>query len=109
MPALASSTSTRRSISASTESSLGVTRSFFQVGRHGLEPEHCPLVERAGEQPQLDLVERVERPAPMFDYPAAALDRILDPLQRDECIDAAKRPQRHRRTLRLLARWLRQA
>jgi hypothetical protein len=45
----------------------------------------------------------------MFDYPAAALDRVLNPLQRDECIDAAKRPQCHRRTLRLLTRRFRQA
>ena len=47
------------------------------------------------QQPQLDLVERIERPAPVLDHPAAALDRILDFLKRDERIDAAECPQRN--------------
>ena len=93
MPALASSTSTRRSISASTEFEPRVSRTFLKVGGHSLEPEHGPLVERTGQQPQLDLVERIKRPAPVLDHPAAALDGILNSLQRDERIDAAERAQ----------------
>ena len=59
------------------------------------------LVERAGKQTDLEFVERVERPAAVLDRAAAAFDRILDALQRDQRVDAAEGAQGDRRALRL--------
>jgi hypothetical protein len=57
---------------------LFVAGTVLEVGGDGLKPQQCRgLVE-------LELVERVEGAAAMFDRPAAALEGILDPLQRNE-------------------------
>ena len=101
MPALASSTATRRSISASTLVEPLVARAVLEVGGHGFEPQQRALVERTGQQPELELVERIERPAAVLDRAAAPFDRILDSLQRDQRVDAAQRAQRDRGALRL--------
>ena len=46
-------------------------------------------VKRASEQPDLELVERIERDPAALDRALAALERVLDPLQGDQGVDAA--------------------
>src|ERR1051326_8898272 len=77
-----------------------VAGAFLEVGGDRLEPQHCGLVEGAAQKPELDLVEGIECAAAVFHHTAAALDRILDALQRDQRIDAADGAQRQRRAWR---------
>ena len=60
-------------------------------------------------QPELELVERIERAAAMLDRAAAAFDRVLDALQRDQRVDSAQGAQRDGRALALAGRPLPQS
>ena len=102
-PALASSTATRRSISARTWSSRSSPEPSWRSAGHRFEPQHRGLIERAGEQPELELVERIERPAAVFDRAAPAFHRVFDALQRNQRVDSAQGAQSHGRALRLRA------
>ena len=100
MPALASSTATRSSISASTESSFSWPEPSLKSVARRFQPQQRALIQSPGQEAKLELVEGVERAAAMLDRAPAPFRRLLDALQRNERIDAAQRPQRHRRALR---------
>ena len=63
----------------------------FQVGGGIAQPVHGGGVEIAREQPDLEVVEHVERAAATRHRALAPLDRILNALQRQQRIDAGGR------------------
>ena len=90
MPALASSTATRRSISRENLVNPIVSRPVVKVGGHGFKPQHRGLIEGPGKQPKLELVKSVERPPAVLDGAAPAFDRVFDTLKRDQRVDSAE-------------------
>ena len=80
----------------------GIAGGGFQVRGSIPEPQHGGLVEIAGQQFQLEIVEYVKRALAAREGALAPLGRVfLDALQRDQRIDAAKGAQRNGRVLRL--------
>ena len=80
---------------------LVVSRGVVEVGGDRFQPQHHGLVERAREQSELNLVQRIERPAAVFDRAAPAFHRVFDALQRNQRVDSTQGAQRHGRALRL--------
>ena len=93
MPAFASSTATRSSISRKHLIELFVAGAVLKVGGDGFQTQQRRGFERSGQKAELELVECIERPAAVFDRAAAPLHRILDALQGDQGVDAADGPQ----------------
>ena len=101
IPALASSTATRRSISPRSLIQAVVAGTLLKVGGDRLKPQQDGLIDGARQQAELEFVECVERPRALFDCTAAALDRILDALQSDQRVDSSERTQGNGGSLRL--------
>src|ERR1700688_4683168 len=78
-----------------------VAGAVLEIGGDGFQPQQRALVQRPRQQTELEFVEGVERAAAMLDRAPAPFRRLLYTLQRNEGVDAAERPQRHRRALRL--------
>src|SRR4029077_3466219 len=68
---------------------LFVAGAVLEIGGQGFQPQQRALVDGPGQQPELELVEGIERAAAMLDRTAAPLRRLLNALQRDERVDAA--------------------
>src|SRR5690242_9720030 len=74
----------------------GITGGGFQVGGGVAQPQHGGLIEIAGEQLELELVEHVERALAACEGTPAPLGRVLlDALQRDQCVDIGGGLRRH--------------
>src|SRR5580693_2288665 len=80
---------------------LFIAGTVLEIGGDGLQPQQRTLIQRPRQQAELELVERVQRAAAVLDRAPAPFRRLLYTLQRNERVDAAERPQRHRRALRL--------
>src|SRR5580692_12138059 len=80
---------------------LFVAGAVLEIGGKGFQPQQRALIQGPRQETELELVEGVERAAAVLDRPPAPFRRLLDTLQRNERVDAAERPQRHRRALRL--------
>src|SRR5262245_61107610 len=70
-----------------------IARPVLEAGGGVFQPAERRGIERARQQADLELVERVERGAAARQRAAAALGRVLDSLQRDQRVDAADRAQ----------------
>ena len=101
IPALASSTATRRSISPRSLIQAVVAGTLLKVGGDRLKPQQYGLVDATGQQAELEFIECIERPRALFDCTAPALNRILDALQGDQRVDSAERTQGNGGSLRL--------
>ena len=89
-PALASSTSTRSSISDSTASRPGSPEDDFRAAAASRSRFTVEVSKLPDKQPDLEIVEHVERAAAARDRALAPLDRILvDALQREQRVDVA--------------------
>lgn len=75
---------------------LLVAGTVLEVPRDCLEPQQRALIEAAGQQPELELIKRIKRPAAIFHSAAAPFGRLFDALKGDQRVDAAKRAQRNR-------------
>ena len=65
----------------------GVTGRFGQALRYDPQAREDRLIQASVEQAELELVEHVERVAPLRDGALLSLGRIFNPLQRDQSID----------------------
>ena len=72
----------------------GVARAVLEMGGHRLELLQRRRGQVAAQQPDLELVERVERHPPPLDRVAPPFGGVLDSLQCNKSVDAADRPQR---------------
>src|SRR5258705_10847075 len=59
----------------------GIPRAVLEMSGHRLELLEGPLGQVTADQPDLELVESLERQPPPLDRMAAALSRVLDTLQ----------------------------
>ncbi len=72
----------------------GVPRAVLEMGGHRLELLERSRGQVAAQQPDLELVERVERQPPPLDRMAPPFGGVLDTLQCNKSVDAADRAQR---------------
>ena len=100
-PALASSTATRRSISPRTWSSFSSSEPSLRSAATDFSRNSIAWSREPPSRPSLSLSSASSARLPCLDRAAAPLDRILDPLQGDQGIDAAERAQHDRRAGRL--------
>jgi hypothetical protein len=77
----------------------GVARAVLEVGSDRFKPQKRRLIERAGQESKLKLIEGIKRTGAVFDGAAAPFQWILYTLQCNQGVDAAERSQRYRRTL----------
>jgi len=76
-----------------------VAGTVVEVGGDGFQPQHRRLIQGAAKEPDLEFIQRVERPATVFDRAAPALHGVFDALERDQGVDTTQGAQRHRGTI----------